>query len=69
MLGKIIGAFVGGKVAERSRNIGGGTGAALGVLAPLVLRRVSLPAMLAIGAGGFLAKKLSEDADKPSATG
>lgn len=64
MLGKIIGAFVGGKVAERSRGIGGPTGAALGVLAPMVLRRVSWPAMLAIGAGGYLAKKLGDQKEE-----
>ena len=60
MIGKIIGAFVGGKVAQRTRGLEGPTGAAIGVLAPAILRRISLPTMLAVSAGGLLAKKLSE---------
>ena len=66
MIGKIIGAFVGGKVAQRTRGLEGPTGAAIGVLAPAILRRISLPTMLAVSAGGLLAKKLSE-ASKSSA--
>ena len=70
MIGKILGAFVGGKVAQRTRGIQGPTGAALGVLAPAILRRLSWPAMLALGLGGYLAKTLAnrdgaEAAKKP----
>ena len=57
MIGKIIGAFVGGKAAQHVRGIQGPTGAALGVVAPMVLRRLSFPAMVALGVGGYLAKK------------
>lgn len=57
MIGKVMGAFVGGKVAQRVRGIEGPTGAALGVLAPAILRRLSLPAMIALGVGGYLARK------------
>ena len=60
MIGKIIGAFVGNKVAKQTRGLGGGAGAALGVVAPMLLRRISLPTMLALGAGGYAAKKLAE---------
>lgn len=57
MIGKLIGAFVGDRVARQTKGVGGATGAAIGLLAPTILRRISIPAMLAIGAGGYLAKK------------
>lgn len=60
MIGKVLGAFVGGKVAQHVRGIEGPTGAALGVLAPALLRRLSFPAMVALGVGGYLAKKFVE---------
>lgn len=58
MLGKIAGAFLGSKAAEKTRGLGGPTGAALGVLAPAIIRRLSWPAMIALGVGGYLAKKV-----------
>ena len=67
MIGKVVGAFLGSKVAQHVRGIEGPTGAALGVLAPALLRRLSWPAMVALGVGGYLAKKLIDDA--PSAAG
>lgn len=67
MIGKILGAFVGGKVAQHVRGIEGPTGAALGVLAPALLRRLSLPTMIALGVGGYLAKKvLDGETARPS---
>jgi hypothetical protein len=57
MIGKVLGAFLGGKAAQHVRGIEGPTGAALGVLAPMLVRRLSWPAMLAIGVGGYFAKK------------
>ena len=69
MIGKIIGAFVGDRLAKQTRGVGGATGAALGVVATTVLRRMSLPAMLALGAGGYLAKKvLDKQTDDTSTT-
>lgn len=65
MIGKVLGAFVGGKVAQHVRGIEGPTGAALGVLAPALIRRLSWPAMIALGIGGYLAKKaVDTDASK-----
>lgn len=58
MIGKIAGAFLGGKVAQHTRGIGGPTGAALGVLAPLVLGRLGWPVVAALGVGGYLAKRM-----------
>ena len=57
MLGKIIGATIGGKIAKQTSSMGGTTGAMLGAAAPFVLSRISIPAMLVIGAGGYFAKK------------
>ena len=60
MIGKIIGAYAGDKLAKKvdGFGIGGAGGAALGVVAASVLRRMSLPAMLAVGAGSYVAKKM-----------
>ena len=60
MIGKIIGAFVGDRVARETSSMGGASGAALGVVAAAALRRMSLPAMLALAAGGLAAKALSD---------
>lgn len=60
MLGKIIGATIGNQVAKSTRGIGGPTGAALGFILPAVIRRISIPTMLALGAGGYLAKRMAE---------
>ena len=58
MIGKLVGAYFGSKAAAHTREIGGPTGAALGVLATTVISRLSLPAMITLGAGGYLAKKM-----------
>lgn len=58
MIGKIIGAFVGDRLARQTNAIGGAGGAALGVVATTVLRRMSLPAMVVLGVGGYAAKKV-----------
>ncbi len=72
MIGKVIGAFVGDKLAKQTSGIGGPTGAALGVIATTVISRMSLPAMAVIGVGGYVAKKLwdKQEAknDEPAAT-
>lgn len=60
MLGKIIGAGLGAKAAEHTKAFGGPAGAVIGATAPFILRRLSIPAMLAIAAGGYAYKKYSE---------
>jgi len=57
MLQKIIGAAIGAKLAKNSPAVGGATGAALGAAVPFVLSRISLPAVVALGVGGYLAKR------------
>ena len=66
MIGKVIGAFVGDRIARQTKGLGGAGGAALGVVAASVVRRMSLPAMVALGVGGYVAKK---ELDKQDATG
>jgi hypothetical protein len=60
MIGKIIGAALGAKAAEHTRGVGGAGGALLGVGAAALLRRMSLPAMLALAAGGYAYKRYSD---------
>lgn len=65
MIGKLIGAFAGAQASKYTRSLGGTGGAVLGALAVPVISRMRLPALLALGAGGYMAKKL---ADKNQAT-
>lgn len=76
MIGKIIGAVAGAQAAKHSRNLGGPAGAVLGALAVPIVRRMRFPALLMLGAGGYLIKKLNDrskagmagPADGPSTT-
>ena len=54
MIGKIAGAFLGKKIADRYGT--GGKGMIIGALAPAVARRAFGPLGLAL-AGGYVAKK------------
>lgn len=58
MFRKLIGAAIGASVAKRHPASGGVTGAMIASAVPFVLSRVSLPAMVAIGVGGYLAKRV-----------
>ena len=69
MIGKIIGAYVGDKMAKQTSSVGGATGAALGVVATTLLRRMSLPAMITLGAAGYFGKKLLDKAEADRKTG
>jgi hypothetical protein len=64
MIGKLIGAIVGAKAADHMRGVSGTTGAVLGAAAPIVLRRLSLPAMLAIAAGGYAYKRYQDKQER-----
>ena len=66
MIGKMIGALVGGKMAQNARGIGGPTGAAIGAAVPMVLSRLSIPAMLVMGVGGYAVKKYMDKKDDSS---
>ena len=67
MIGKIIGGMLGSKAAKQTRGgIDGPMGAVLGVVATTALKRLSFPAMIALTAGGFVAKKFfdGQEAEK-----
>ena len=57
MLGKLIGAVVGGKMAEQTKDISGPAGAAIGAAVPFIISRMSIPAMIAMGVGGYAVKR------------
>ncbi|MEE4201556.1 hypothetical protein [Erythrobacter sp.] len=65
MLGKIIGAAIGGGIAKKARGMDGTTGAMVGAAIPFILGRLSIPGMLALGAGGYLVKKMLADNEMP----
>ena len=74
MFRQIIGAALGSKVAAQAPAIGGVTGAAIATAVPFVISRISIPAMLVIGVGSYVAKrhfdkKKTEDGDQPAAKG
>ena len=66
MIGKILGAFAGAEASKYTKSIGGTGGAILGALAVPVISRMRIPALLALGAGGYAAKKLIDKEKKPT---
>lgn len=61
MIGKLIGAAIGSQAAKQTTALGGTGGAALGFIAPAILRRMSIPGMLAIATGGYFVKKYMDE--------
>ncbi len=57
MIRKLIGAAIGASVAKKHPAAGGVTGVVLASAVPFVLRRLSLPGMIAMGVGGYVAKR------------
>jgi len=57
MIRKLIGAAIGASVAKKNPAAGGVTGVLLATAVPFVLSRLSLPGMIAMGAGGYVAKR------------
>jgi hypothetical protein len=66
MIGKIIGGIAGAKAADHMRGVGGTGGALLGIGAATLAKRLSLPAMLAIAAGGYAFKRYKDKQDRRS---
>jgi hypothetical protein len=65
MLGKIAGAFIGKRVADRYGS--GGRGMIIGALAPALARRAFGPLGLVL-AGGYVAKKVYDSRKRRSGT-
>ena len=57
MLKNVIGAVLGSKLAPKSPTTGSATGAMLASAVPFVISRLSIPTMIALGAGGYLVKR------------
>lgn len=57
MIKNILGGLVGSQLAKSTTKIDNGTGAILGSIAPTLIARMSLPALIAIGVGGYLFKR------------
>ncbi|WP_336985779.1 hypothetical protein [Altererythrobacter aquiaggeris] len=68
MIGKLIGAIAGSKLAETTKGLGGPSGAALGVGAAMIAKRLSLPTLIAVTAGGYFFKKHLDKKDEISKT-
>ena len=64
MIKNILGAVAGAKLAENTK-VDNGTGAILGSVAPALIARMSLPALVAIGAGGWLLKRYRDKQANP----
>lgn len=60
MIKNIVTAIAGKNLAKTTSGIGGPLGTALGLASMTVLRRASVPTMIAIAAGGYAWKKYSE---------
>jgi hypothetical protein len=59
MIGKLIGAVAGKRMARHVSGVGGTTGALLGAGAPFALRRMGPVGLLAAVAGGYALKRYS----------
>lgn len=68
MIGKMIGAFAGSKLAKNTSGLGGSTGAVIGIGAMALAKRLSLPALVAITAGSYFAKKHFDKREEAEAT-
>ncbi len=69
MIGKIIGAVAGSKIAEHTSGVSGPFGAAAGILPATALRRLSLPVLIGLTAGGYFVKKAMDKKSAGAGTG
>jgi hypothetical protein len=60
MIGKMIGAMVGAKMADRTRGMSGPGGALLGTAAVAMARRLGPVGLAAVAIGGYAAKRMAE---------
>ena len=67
MLGKILGAIAGKSAAEHSGKMDGASGAVLGAVAGTVIRRASIPGLIAFTVGGYALKKWKAKREKAEA--
>ncbi|MEO5706846.1 MAG: hypothetical protein ABIT10_04185 [Alteraurantiacibacter sp.] len=68
MFGKLLGAAAGAEASKFSRAFDGTTGAVMGALAVPLVRRLSLPALVVLGAGGYFAKRYMDKREAENST-
>jgi hypothetical protein len=64
MLGKILGGIAGARAAEHSGKMSGAKGAVLGAVAASLIRRASIPGLIAFTVGGYALKKWKAKRDR-----
>lgn len=70
MFKTLIGGAIGATLAKKSPKIGTAKGAVFGSITPFVLSRLSLPAIIAVSAGGYMLKRYRDrQAVEEQATG
>ena len=57
MIGKILGAIAGSQVAEQTGKVSGPMGAVLGAGSVALIKRLSIPTLVAVTVGGYAFKK------------
>lgn len=71
MIKNVLGAILGAELAKKTTQVDSTTGAATGAIAgtviPMVLSRMSLPTLIAVGAGGYLFKKYKDKQERKEA--
>ena len=67
MLGRIFGAMAGKATAEHTGALGGKSGALLGFAGATLLKRMSLPGLVAVTVGGYALKKYKARRDAAEA--
>ena len=68
MIKRLIGALAGRQAAKHTSAVGGTGGAILGALAIPLIARLSIPTMLAVTAGGYIAKRVYDKQQANKAT-
>lgn len=68
MLDKILGAAAGAEAAKFTNAFGGPAGAVLGALATPLVRRLTIPGLIVVTAGGYFAKKWLENREAGAET-
>ena len=67
MLDKILGGLAGAQAAKHTDKVGGATGALLGAAAGSIIRRASIPGLIAFTVGGYALKKWKDKRDAAEA--
>jgi hypothetical protein len=67
MIGKVLGAVAGLQIAGHTSSVSGPMGAVLGASSVALIRRLSIPTLLALTVGGYAFKKWQDKRDADAA--